>query len=144
MCYSDTVKSLIDSIYPDIAEGAKPDDYFKNCTLLSCKNDDVDDLNADILAKFPGEEKVLLSADSIMTERNEVVDYQAYSIEYLNSLNVSGLPLARLALKPGCPLMLLQNLDPSNRLCIMLPRFSSVFFSSVFCQLFHCIKCSNR
>jgi ATP-dependent DNA helicase PIF1 len=113
----DTVESLINSIHPEIAEGAKPDDYFKNRTLLCCKNDDVDDLNADILAKFPGEEKVLLSADSIVTDRNEVVDYQPYPVEYLNSLNVSGLPLARLALKPGCPLMLLRNLDPSNGLC---------------------------
>ena len=113
----DTVDSLINAIYPDIAEGAKPDDYFKDRTLLSCKNDDVDDLNADILAKFPGEEKVLQSADSIVTDRAQVIDYQPYPVEYLNSLNVSGMPLARLALKPGCPLMLLRNLDPSNGLC---------------------------
>jgi hypothetical protein len=103
----DTVDSLIDAIYPGIAEGAKPDDYFKDRTLLSCKNDDVDDLNTDILTKFPGEEKVLLSADSIVTDKDVPIDYQPYPVEYLNSLNASGLPLAKLALKPGCPLMLL-------------------------------------
>jgi PIF1-like helicase/Helicase len=113
----DTVNSLIDVIYPGIAEGAKQDAYFKDRTLLSCKNDDVDDLNADILAKFPGGEKVHMSADSVVTDKAVPIDYQPYPVEYLNSLICSGLPLARLALKPGCPLMLLQNLDPSNGLC---------------------------
>src|SRR6202050_3235161 len=113
----DTVDSLIDAIYPGIAQGQKPDLYFKDRTLLSCKNDDVDDLNMDILAKFPGEEKVLRSADSIVTDRGVAIDYQPYPVEYLNSLNASGLPLARLALKPRSPLMLLRNLDASNGLC---------------------------
>jgi hypothetical protein len=48
----DFVDFLIDAIYPGIAEGAKLEDYFKDCTLLSYKNDDVDDFNAEILAKF--------------------------------------------------------------------------------------------
>jgi hypothetical protein len=113
----DTVNSLIDSIYPGISQGEKPDEYFKDRTLLSCKNDDVDDLNSDILAKFPGEEKVLRSADCIVGDNNDPIEYQPYPVEYLNSLNVSGIPLAKLALKPGCPLMLLRNIDPSNGLC---------------------------
>ena len=113
----DTVDSLIDAIYPGIVQGEKPDDYFKNRTLLSCKNDDVDDLNSDILARFPAEEKVLRSADSVVTNDGVPIDYQPYPVEYLNSLNASGLPLARLTLKPGCPLMVLRNLDPSNGIC---------------------------
>jgi ATP-dependent DNA helicase PIF1 len=40
-----------------------------------------------------------------------------YPTEFLNSINASGLPMARLALKPGCPLMLLRNIDPTNGLC---------------------------
>ena len=45
------------------------------------------------------------------------INYQPYPAEYLNSLNASGLPLARLTLKPGCPLMVLGNLDRSNGIC---------------------------
>ena len=45
------------------------------------------------------------------------INYQPYPAEYLNGLNASGLPLARLTLKPGCPLMVLRNLDPSNGIC---------------------------
>jgi hypothetical protein len=113
----DSLDSLIDAIYPGIAHGLKPDSYFKDSALLSCKNDDVDDINAAILAKFPGEQKVLMAADSVVDKGGTQIDYQPYPVEYLNSLICSGLPLARLALKPGCPLMLLRNLDPSNGLC---------------------------
>jgi hypothetical protein len=108
----DNLNSLIHALYPGIAQGNKPDDYFSERTILSCKNDNVDDINADILAKFPGDQVVIMAADSVTTD-----EAQAYPVEYLNSLTVNGLPLARLALKPGCPLMLLRNLDPSNGLC---------------------------
>ena len=40
-----------------------------------------------------------------------------YPIEFLNSLNTSGLPLAHLDLKLGCPLMLLHHIDIINGLC---------------------------
>ena len=40
-----------------------------------------------------------------------------YPVEFLNSLNVSGLPLACPTLKPKCHLMLIHNIDPGNSLC---------------------------
>ena len=40
-----------------------------------------------------------------------------YPVKFLQNFNVSGLPCAKLALKIGCPLMLLCNLDPANGLC---------------------------
>ena len=44
-------------------------------------------------------------------------EYQPYSVEFLKSLVSSSLPLAHLALKVGCPIMLLQNLDALKGLC---------------------------
>ncbi len=38
-------------------------------------------------------------------------------VEFLNSLNASGLPLANLELKPSCPIILLHNLDHKLGLC---------------------------
>ena len=105
------VKGLVDTIYPHIADGDKPDEYFFNRTILCCRNDAVDKLNKEILNIFPGEETVLHSVDKV-TEGEE-----HYPTEFLNTINVSGLPLAHLALKPGCPLMLLRNLDTANGLC---------------------------
>jgi len=43
--------------------------------------------------------------------------HHVYSIEFLQQLNSSGLPLALLCLKISCPVILLRNLDPGEGLC---------------------------
>ena len=40
-----------------------------------------------------------------------------YPTEYLNSINCSGLPLAHLKLKVGCPVMILRNLNAADGVC---------------------------
>src|SRR5271156_5841064 len=112
-----TVNDLINAVYPGIDTGGKYDQYFLDHTLLCCKNDDVNDINQQILSQFPGEEKVLMSADSVTLECGADADFNPYPVEFLNSIQVSGLPLSHLKLKKGCPLMLLRNLDPDNGLC---------------------------
>ena len=112
MCLPDnSLHSLIDFIYPNIAAGHKPDDYFLNRAILSSKNDDVHDINHAILDIFPGDPTVLTSTDQALDNEN------LFPLEFLNTINVGGLPLAHLTLKPGCPVMLLRNLDPENGLC---------------------------
>ena len=107
-----SVNGLIVELYPNIQAPDKPDQYFLERTILSPKNDAVDELNQAILTQFPGEETIMHSADKVDGD-----DGQLYPTEFLNAINVSGLPLANLALKRGCPLMLLRNLDPQNGLC---------------------------
>ncbi|KAG5731227.1 hypothetical protein E4T56_gene14504 [Termitomyces sp. T112] len=67
--------------------------------------------------KYLGEEKVMQSADSVMSNDGNVNDLTLYPMEYLNSLKASNLPLAKLALKIGVPVMLLRNLDTTKGLC---------------------------
>ncbi len=65
---------------------------------------------------FPGQETVYWSTDKTIEE--ELDDAATlYPVEFLQNFNASGLPHAKLALKVGCPLMLLCNLDPANGLC---------------------------
>jgi hypothetical protein len=113
----DTPESLISAIYPAIGEPSHTDQYFLERTILSGRNDDVDEINATILQKFPGQESTLWSADNVDMEHVGQNEAQLFPPEFLATLKGTGLPLARLALKPGCPLMLLRNLDPSNGLC---------------------------
>jgi ATP-dependent DNA helicase PIF1 len=40
-----------------------------------------------------------------------------YPVEYLNSTNCSGLPLAKLKLKLGCPVMVLHNINAGEGVC---------------------------
>lgn len=116
-CDENNIDSLISSTYPGLDHANNGDNYFLNRTILSCKNDDVMDINASVLNKFPGEERILRSADSVHMDDATVNDYQPYPTEYLNSLTSAGLPLSKLALKVGCPVMLLRNLDPTRGLC---------------------------
>ncbi|KXN92620.1 hypothetical protein AN958_02285 [Leucoagaricus sp. SymC.cos] len=88
------MNDLTNFIYPNI-QLPQPDQYFLDRTVLFSRNDEVDEINAAILEKFPGEKHVLMSADSIDLENADDNNYPPYPIEYLNSLNVSGLPLAK-------------------------------------------------
>ena len=116
-CPSNSVTSLVDAIYPGIHDpGLHSDQYFAECTILSSHNDDVDDLNAYILAKFPGQQRVYNSADSIPNTHPDQGELM-YPVEYLNAVNCLDLPLAHLALKVGCPIMILCNLDPGHGVC---------------------------
>ena len=38
-------------------------------------------------------------------------------VEFLNAINISGLPVSKITLKVGCPVMLLQNLSTKEGLC---------------------------
>jgi len=120
MCCPDhTLESLIASTYPDISQMNKIEDqYFLDRTILSAKNDDVDKINDAILDQFylDCEKHIMLNADSVNLDDNALQN-QPYPIEFLNSLKASGLPLSKLALKAGCPLMLPRNLEPSKGLC---------------------------
>ena len=105
------------SIYPNIS-AHQADNFFMERSILSCRNDDVDEINKIILDKFPGQSRIYTSADKVVLEDGaDGNDAPVYPVEYLNTLSIGGLPLAKLELKAGCPLMLLRNLDPFNGLC---------------------------
>jgi len=67
---------------------------------LYSQNNDVDDLNSTMLNAFPGQEQTFFSQDSVT-----------------NDHPASGIPLAKLQLKIGCPVMVLRNLYPADGVC---------------------------
>ena len=117
-CPENTLDSLIEIIYPNINQlPLPPDNYFAKRTILSSRNDDVDSINESILQQFPGEENEFLSADSIKDNGGDGQGELLYPVEYLNSINCSGLPLSKLKLKVGSPVMVLRNLNPAEGVC---------------------------
>src|SRR5260370_38050159 len=54
------------------------------------------------------------SADSAIIRERESDDIP---VEFLNEINISGLPVSKLTLKVGCPVMLLRNLSTREGLC---------------------------
>ena len=68
---------------------------------------------------MPGAKHTYYSVDKVIHEQG--VDCNAQEqpvpVEFLRAIIGSGLPPGELVLKVGCPLILLQNLAPSQRLC---------------------------
>jgi PIF1-like helicase len=122
--------NLIASIYPSLntlpPTNVVRSDYFKERIILAARNTDVDELNTKILERLPGTETTFLSADkaSDKNANNNI----PFPLEYLNNINIPGIPLHKTVLKVGCPVILLRNLDPSAGLCngtrLLVTRFA--------------------
>ena len=106
------VNKLIEAVFPSLHENAASGSYMSARAILSTKNEYVDDLNTKMIDRFPGQEKVYYSFDSVEDDpRNN------YPIDYLNNITPNGLPPHVLKLKVNCPVILLRNLDPHNGQC---------------------------
>jgi hypothetical protein len=83
-CAQNTMKSLIETIYPGINQLPLPSDqYFAEQIILTRRNNDVDDINEEMLRQFPKEEKVFVSADSVKNNGENGNDDLLYPVEYL-------------------------------------------------------------
>ena len=118
-----TVKELISEIYPGISQGNRlSSQYYLKRAILAPRNAEVTELNSSILDSFPGDLQTFHSVDRVGDIGDETGNQgsgegQHYPVEYLNSFELRSLPPSKLQLKPGVPLMLLCNLDPSEGLC---------------------------
>jgi len=110
---------LISFIYHGIDTNPPPGpDYFLNRTILAARNVDVADTNLEILQRMAGEAKTYLSADTVIQEDGaDDTNNLPIPLEFLRSVNSSGIPPGELSLKVGCPVILLRNLAPSQGLC---------------------------
>ena len=109
----DSMKSLADHVYPRLNSNFKKTGWMNGRAILAPTNREVDEINNLISETFPGSPIVLTSSDDLIDPN----DFQRYNIEYLNSLSPTGLPVHRLFIKPGMPLMLMRNLNPKMGLC---------------------------
>nr|GEY59907.1 hypothetical protein [Tanacetum cinerariifolium] len=104
----DLVTSIIDFTYPKLLNNINNPSYFQEKAILAPTNEVVDTINDHLLNKFPGEEMVCLSCDSIdKTEHGSAIDETVFSPEFINGLKFLGVPNHILALKVGVPIMLL-------------------------------------
>jgi PIF1-like helicase/DNA helicase Pif1-like protein len=117
--YCSTENKLIHSVYTllQYQEQMPVLEFFKERAILAAQNKDVYTLNTTILSQMPGEEHMYTSADTYSIETPSDQQLSNLPLEFLHSLNTSGLPIANLHLKLGCPVIILQNIDPRRGLC---------------------------
>jgi hypothetical protein len=101
------------AIYPRLHEGQVTNEYLHELVILALHNKEVSLINAMVLNYLPGAQVNFLSADFV--EDTKVVN--TYPSEFLNTLEVSGMPSHKLLFKIGALVMLLRMLDPLTGLC---------------------------
>lgn len=106
-------RNVIEDTFGHIASTIQTDRVM-NSVILAPKNDDCNLINSDILNRIPGIEKVYYSYDQIITENDSEINN--YPVEFLNSINVSGLPPHRLMLKVDSIVLLIRNLNTKDAL----------------------------
>jgi len=110
--FVETKRELIDSVFPAILKNYLNHNWISERAILAAKNSDVDEINFQIQQLLPGNLMCFKSIDTVVDE-NETVNYPT---EFLNSLDISGMPPHNLRLKLGSPVILLRNLSPP-KLC---------------------------
>jgi len=108
-----TEKELIEHTFPNIKQDNIDMKEFSKRVIVAPTNKNVDNIN-DIATKLMhGEAHEILSSDKIIKDSQTAF----FPTEFLNRINVSGLPPHKLILKKGQPIILLRNLNSANGLC---------------------------
>ncbi|GFW37132.1 ATP-dependent DNA helicase [Trichonephila clavipes] len=99
---------LIAKVFPNLSQNYKNNQWVSERAILAAKNIDVNLINCSIQNKIPEEETTYKSIDTVVNQDKSV----HYPIEFLNSLDLPGMPPHILSLKIGSPIILLRNINP--------------------------------
>ena len=107
-----TEEELRNKVFPNLQQHFRDHKWLCERAILAPKNDDVGQINSTLLQQIPGPVQLYKSIDTAVYTSEAV----HYPVEFLNSLELPGVPQHRLELKLGAPIILLRNLDPP-KLC---------------------------
>ncbi|KAF2903264.1 hypothetical protein ILUMI_02924 [Ignelater luminosus] len=110
--FTTSKEELISKVFPNIDTNYKNHAWLSERAILAATNKDVNDVNIKIQSQINGQIRSFKSIDSII-DPNEVVNYPT---EFLNSLDLPGLPPHYLQLKVGSVIIMLRNLN-QPKLC---------------------------
>ncbi|WVZ64194.1 hypothetical protein U9M48_013756, partial [Paspalum notatum var. saurae] len=114
---SRNLAALISFVY-DASNDLGSAAYLCERAILAPTNEIAAAINSQMIANLTTEEMAYYSSDAINDSTNSRATLEAlYPTEFLNTLQLGGLPEHHLRLKIGVPIMLLCNLNPSKGLC---------------------------
>ena len=108
-----SMKTFCNSVFPDLEQNINNASWLEGRAILTPTNKEVDEINDLMESKMSGEGLKLSSADTV----DNKADAFRFNVEYMNTLQPNGFPRHNLTLKPGMPLMLLRNINPTEGLC---------------------------
>ena len=109
------VTNLCEQVFPSaiMRQSQIAPEFFRSRAILTPLNETAMEINADLLNLMAGEARILHSVDS--TDADDEIA-QGWAAESLEQLRPAGLPLSKLAIKVGAPVMLLRNLNQTDGL----------------------------
>ena len=119
------IYNLYEAVYPQAQLYKAHENFNLFCLqgILTLFNKVDIDMNANLLEGMYGNTYLLFSINSVVVSDLTLPEY---SIESLQNIQLAGMPLSKLKLKIGTPVMLLQNLDQpnslNNGLCMIIIR----------------------
>ncbi|GKA30053.1 putative helicase [Tanacetum coccineum] len=112
------IQKIVNETYPEFTSRQSDGEYLKERAILTPKNDDADAINEYMFNQLSGDTITYYSADEVCkASTDNIHQHQLYPMEFLNSLNFSGMPPHKLCLKKELPIMLMRNINPANGLC---------------------------
>lgn len=109
---------LCEKVFPraELANLAREPDFFAHRAILAIRNDQLSEFNDQLLDDLPREEHTFYAADQAQTDGIES-GREEVTREFLQTVNLPGLPPSILRLKVGAPVIMLRNLRPQKGLC---------------------------
>jgi len=95
-----SVEELVSKVYPDLLSNFRNMVWLSERCILAPLNETTRTINTALVAQLPGEPVEYISLDSVLDESQAV----HFPVEFLNSLEISGLPLHLLSLKLAEPI----------------------------------------
>ncbi|XP_065915773.1 uncharacterized protein [Dysidea avara] len=106
--FVDSKEELVSRVYPDLFSNFRDLAWLSERCILAPLNKTTHSINMTLVEQLPGDCCDYRSLDTIPDESQAV----HFPTEFLNSLEVSGLPQHLLLLKVGTPIIILRSLDP--------------------------------
>ena len=106
---SSSPNELVSEVFHNFSEKSGDIDWVRGRAILCPTNEECTEINKILLEKLPGNKSVYKSCDAV-----NQAEAHMYPTEFLNTIELQGMPPHSLELKPGAVIILLRNLNPSK------------------------------
>ena len=106
---SSSPSDLVNAVFPNFTRNNSNINWVKNRAILCPTNEECTEINKLLLAKLLGKNVQYKSCDTVNHSEAHM-----YPAEFLNTIELQGIPPHLLELKPGAVIILLRNINPSE------------------------------
>ena len=104
-----SANELVNEVFPELNAKFTDTAWVKNRAILSPTNRECLEINKILLEKLPGKSFIYNSCDMVNEAESHI-----YPTEFLNTIELQGIPPHTLELRQGSVIILLRNLNPSE------------------------------